>query len=471
MKNFRYADIHCHPNLKAYGHSFDKRKNTKSDMWFHSGPSFFTKKLHQFTGITKFSQTSFTTMARSNAKIILLSLYPFEKGFFSNSNIPSQITAMLGNWGIEIGYRRIRHLQKHTDYFQDLQNEYQFVLNSEKNQLIDTKKCCWQLTANWQDVEETCNKENTIAVIITIEGAHVFNSGLGDFGVEPDENEILKNIDVVKKWEFPPLFIGLGHNFNNDLCGHARSLQRLGKMVNQSKNLENGLSELGIKVIDALLDTSNGRSIIIDLKHMSLLARQEYMQLLKTKYAQRQIPIIVSHGSVTGLSFNGKSINTSCLDIFNPESINFYDEEIIAITKSGGLFGLQMDIGIHVDTKKLKCNMPLSANDTALSRSAGIIWNQLQHIAVLLDSNGLFSWGSTAVGSDFDGSINPFPGILTAEGFEPLAQELVLLAQNFLSGSSLLHSENSQMSAEEIIDLFFYSNMVSFLKKNYQKQV
>lgn len=467
MKNFRYADIHCHPNLKAFGHSFDKRKNTKSNMWFYSKPSFFAKKLHQFTGITKFSQTSFTTMARSNAKIILLSLYPFEKGFFTNSNIPSQITAMLGNWGIEIGYRRIRHLQKHTNYFDDLLSEYQFVLNSSKEQVIDGKTQRWQLTANWQDVEAASKQENTIAVIITIEGAHVFNSGLGDFGVEPDENEILKNIDVVKKWEFPPLFIGLGHNFNNDLCGHARSLQRLGKMVNQSKNLEKGLSELGIKVIDALLDTSNGRSIFIDLKHMSLLARQEYMHLLKTKYAHKQIPIIVSHGSVTGLSFNGNSINAACLDIFNPENINFYDDEIIAITKSGGLFGLQMDIGIHVDTKKLKCNMPLSAKDTALSRSAGIIWNQLQHIAVLLDSNGLFSWGSTAVGSDFDGSINPFPGILTAESFEPLSKELIVLARNFLEKKWFTLPINMQISAEEIIGLFLYDNLHIFLKNNY----
>ena len=467
MKNFRYADIHCHPNLKAYGHSFDKRKNRKSDMWFHSSPSFFAKKLHQLTGITKFSQTSFTAMARSNAKIILLSLYPFEKGFFNNSNIPSQITAMLGNWGIEIGYRRIRHLQKHTDYFQDLQNEYQYVLNSEKNQLIDTKKYCWQLTADWQEVEAASNKENTIAVIITIEGAHVFNCGLGDFGVEPDEIEILKNIDVVKKWEFPPLFIGLGHNFNNDLCGHARSLQRLGKMVNQSKNLENGLSALGIKVIDVLLSNSNGRTILIDLKHMSLLARLEYMQLLKTKYAERQIPIIVSHGSVTGLSLNGQSINNACLDIFNRESINFYDEEIIAITKSGGLFGLQMDIGIHADIKKLKNNMPLVAKETALIRSAGIIWNQLQHIAVLLDSNGLFSWGSTAVGSDFDGSINPFPGILTAESFAPLAEELIVLAGNFLEKKTLSLPVNIQITAEEIIGLFLYDNLHRFLKNNY----
>lgn len=467
MGNFRYADIHCHPNLKSFGHSFDKRKNPKSDMWYHLPPSFFAKKIHQLTGISKFSQSDFSTMARANAKIILLSLYPFEKGFFINPILPAQLTAFLADFGIEIGYRRIRHLQKHTDYFNDLLNEYQFVLTSGKQKVIDGKTQGWQLTANWQDVEKVAMLENTIAVIITIEGAHVFNSGLGDFGVQLDEKEILLNIEKVKKWEYAPLFIGLGHNFNNDLCGHARSLQRLGKLVNQNKNLETGLSDLGIKVIHALLDNSNGRSIYIDLKHMSPLSRQEYIELLKTDYCHRQIPLLVSHGAVTGLSITGHKSNTGCYDIFNTGSINFNDEEIIAISKSGGLFALQMDIGINADLKKLRNNMPAVVNENTHRRSAKIIWNQLQHIAVLLDNHGLFSWGITAVGSDFDGSINPFPGMLTAEGFEPVAKELVILADNFLSLKTLKLAQNMHTSTEEIVDLFFYGNMASFLKKNF----
>jgi microsomal dipeptidase-like Zn-dependent dipeptidase len=467
MNNFRYADIHCHPNLKTFGHSFDKRKNSKADMWFHSPATLFAKQLHRFTGVTKFSQANFTLMARSDARIILLSLYPFEKGFFTSPGLPPKVAAMLADWGIEIGYQRIRHLQKHTDYFRDLQDEYQFVLNSEKKQLIGGVTQSWQLADNWEDVEEISRQENTIAVILTIEGAHVFNSGLGDFGVEPDEKNILSNISKVKGWEHPPLFIGLAHNFNNDLCGHARSLQRLGKLVDQTKNMESGLSELGIKVIHALLDNQNGRPIFIDLKHMSLLSRQQYMQLLEEAYPGRQVPLIVSHGSVTGLSFGGYRSNTGCLDIFNPESINFYDEEIIAIARSGGLFGLQMDMGIHTDLKKIKINMTGFAGETPIRRSARIIWNQLQHIAGMLDAHGLFCWGNTSVGSDFDGSINPFPGILTVEGFEPLSRELKVLAREFLCQQTLSLPANNQLSPEEIIDLFLYGNLHRFLKNNY----
>ena len=467
MENFRYADIHCHPNLKTFGHSFDKRLNSKSDMWYRQLPTFLTEKIHQLTGLTKFSQTSFTNIAAANGKIVFLSLYPFEKGFFINPKIKPSIVAILANWAIEIGYRRIRYLQKHTDYFQDLQNEYQFVLDSQQQHSLDGITHRWQLTDSLQDVKTILEQENSIAVIITIEGAHVFNTGLGGFGKRLDEEEILSNVYKVKKWKYRPLFIGLAHNFNNDLCGHARSLQRLGNLVDQGENLNSGISKLGIKVIRALLNNSDGRSIYIDLKHMSLRSRGEYMQLLKTEYENRKIPLVVSHGSVTGLSIKGNTIDSGCYDIFNENDLNFYNEEIVAIAISNGLFALQMDIGNNADSNKLKRNMPKIANETPLRRSSRIIWNQLKHIALVLDNSGLFAWGTTAIGSDYDGSINPFPGILSAESFRLMANELVLLAEDFLKSNILRLDENKRLPAEQIIDLFLFGNTESFLKIHY----
>jgi hypothetical protein len=85
----------------------------------------------------------------------------------------------------------------------------------------------------------------------------------------------------------------------------------------------------------------------------------------------------------------------------------------------------------------------------------------------MLDAHGLFCWGNTSVGSDFDGSINPFPGILTVEGFEPLSRELKVLAREFLCQQTLSLPANNQLSPEEIIDLFLYGNLHRFLKNNY----
>ncbi|MBK6635210.1 MAG: hypothetical protein IPG38_13685 [Chitinophagaceae bacterium] len=92
-------------------------------------------------------------MTKGKARIISLSLYPFEKGFFINPNVTPPLAAFLADWGIEIGYHRIRHLQKHTNYFQDLRQEYEFVLNNRQHQIIRDESYHWQLTANWQEVE------------------------------------------------------------------------------------------------------------------------------------------------------------------------------------------------------------------------------------------------------------------------------------------------------------------------------
>ncbi len=156
------------------------------------------------------------------------------------------------------------------------------------------------------------------------------------------------------------------------------------------------------------------------------------------------------------------------MDIFNAESINFYDEEIVAIANSGGLLGLQMDRTIHTGFQKQNKTFAASAIHPSIRGSAIIIWNQLQYIAHLLDSQGIFCWGITAVGSDFDGSINPFPGILTAENFKPLSEELCLLANRFQEQQTLSLPENKNISPEEIIDHFFYGNLHRFLENNYR---
>jgi microsomal dipeptidase-like Zn-dependent dipeptidase len=463
MRQFQYSDLHCHPNLKAFGHNFDKKKTKRSNMWWEKSPSYLTRIIHRLTGITKFSQASFTSIAKGNGKIIFLSLYPFEKGFFNYPRIFLRLGAFIANWAIEIGYKRVRSIQRHSNYFEDLLNEYDFVLRSDRRIEIDGVMHQWTLTHNWQEVKEVIQVDNSIAVIITIEGSHVFNCGLGNFGLDTQEKEVLNNIGKVKQWEFPPLFIGLAHNFNNDLCGHAESLQRLGKAVNQSKHMGEGIFDFGRKVIRALLDDKNGRSIYIDLKHMSKLARQQYLQILEEDYYDRNIPIIVSHGSVTGRSWDSARSNTMCHDIFNENEINFYDEEILAIAKSNGLFALQLDISIHVDFKKLNKNLPGAADETQLQTSAKIIWNQLQHIAFILDENNLFAWGTAAIGSDFDGSINPFPGILTARDLGLLAEELARMADQFLVQQKMTVPCNREITGENIIDLLMIGNAERFL--------
>ena len=146
---FQYSDLHCHPNLKTYGHSFSKKlSNKKQNVWYYKPPHFFTKLLNVTLGVTRFSQADFSTLSKGGAKIIFASLYPFEKGFFINAAGRGSLSAWLSNLITDIGFQRIRNLQQHTNYFQDLENEYNFFKNSQKSFHINGQVYNWSLVGN-----------------------------------------------------------------------------------------------------------------------------------------------------------------------------------------------------------------------------------------------------------------------------------------------------------------------------------
>ena len=263
----KFADLHCHPNLKTFGHSFSEKSlktKKKSSLWYTFPPTWFSKAFNAITGMTRFRQADFTTMTRAHVRIVMISLYPFEKGFFINGFLNGPLSAKFANLITGIGFKRIRFIQKHCDYFSDLENEYRFLLDSVKEKKVDGLLRRWRFVDSFSSLEHLLEDPNSVAIITTIEGAHIFNSGLEAYGKVTREEEVLGNIAKVKKWKFPPLFITLAHNFNNDLCGHARSLERLGPLVDQSENLYNGFSALGLKVVKALL-VEGDKPIYIDV--------------------------------------------------------------------------------------------------------------------------------------------------------------------------------------------------------------
>ena len=452
-KIFVFADFHCHPTLKTYGHTFENSKygHKRRNIWFKQNNSFLRKLICQFVGLTKFSQADFTTLKQGNVKIVTASLYPFEKGFFINLAGRGSVSAFLANIITGISYYRIRNIQKHTNYFQDLEKEYLFLIEAVSN---DNKNILFFPTKK-EDFNHIEN--NKTAVVISIEGAHVFNSGLNKYGRETNENEVINNIYKVKKWKIPPVTITFAHNFINDFCGHAKSLEPLGVLVDQNEMLNQGFTELGFKVIDALLNEQNGKIIYPDLKHMSLKSRMQYYDYLKKKYSENKIPIVVSHGAVTGCSWATRVLNTS--SIFCNTDINFYDEEILKIAESNGLFAIQLD-GKRLTEKKILKELYIK-KDKAYA-SAEIIWKHIEHIAVVLDENDLFSWNVTCIGSDFDGTIEPLPGIYTAEDLPLLAQNLTKLATSFLLNHNFKNDYNYKITSEEIIYRFCYKNINDF---------
>lgn len=464
---FRIADLHCHPNLKTFGNSFSKNAGNKSHVWNYQPPTNRTKLFNIISGITKFTQADFTTMSKGNVKISFVSLYPFEKGFFINKYFNNSISAVLANFITSIGFRRIRFLQKHTDYFKDLNNEYNFFNNSCKEHKVEDKICKWELVSSWNSIEKNLKEGNINSVILTIEGAHVFNSGLNKYGRETDEKEVLDNVKKIKNWEHPPFFITFAHNFNNDLCGHARSLKQLGPLVNQFENLNKGFSNLGLKVAKLFLNNNNQNRILIDMKHMSLKSRLEYYDIVEKEY-NYTIPIIVSHGAVTGTNLSGNHLSSVDNSFFCSDDINFFDEELVVIAKSKGLFAIQMDGNRLTNKFKLKKSIFNYNSRKACRNSAKIVWSQLQHIAEILDAHEMEGWGIGSLGTDFDGTINPLPGIWTANHLQFLANELLDLASLYLKNkNSLKLSINKNISPRDLIEKFVFNNATNFLKNNF----
>jgi len=463
---FQFADLHCHPNLKTYGHSFDRKKlNKRLNVWNYEPPHFFTKLLNVMLGVTRFSQSDFTTLSKGGAKIIFATLYPFEKGFFINKAGKGPFSAMISDLVTGIGYHRVRNLQLHTDYYHDLEKEYTFFLNSQKTCQINDQMFNWRLIADQNDLNKSLATDNEIAVILAIEGAHVFNSGLTEYGRPISEVEILENIRKVKSWEHPPLYITFAHNFNNDLCGHADSLEPIKHFVNQRKGMNTGFTALGIKVLHELLSTENGKPIYIDIKHMSLEARKEYFKILESDYSNNMPPTLVSHGAVNGLSLAKKSIDADS-NFFYHSDINFYDEEIMIIGKSGGLFAIQFDTRRiakpELVKKKLKS---MFMKDNPLL-AAELIWRQIQHVSEVLDRGGHYGWATACIGSDYDGTIDPLPGVWTAEYFSSLYEGLLAKANSYLKNpNSLILKENKEITADEIVSRFFLDNAVSFVRR------
>jgi microsomal dipeptidase-like Zn-dependent dipeptidase len=480
-----YVDIHCHPSLKPYSKSFKynptkrnaqdtKRKNS---IWHYSPPNFLEKFVNRIVTLTKFTQTDLTAIAKSNTKVFVVALYPFEKHFFGKEIVGVKgVTDVLVNLAASISQSRMDYIRSNNDYFADLIDEYNYYLQLHNQVLnIDGKIYTYRLVRNFQDIENNFTAETDtkkiINIILTIEGGHSFNIGLDMHKDMASRTEVIGNINAIKNWEHRPMFITLAHHFYNELCGHARSITIGMLKKNQDRGLNTGITELGLEVIDLLLDKSIGKRIPIDVKHLSTASRKAYYKLLDTKYAAEKIPVIASHGACNGKhSIEQWNIPTFSEheDWFCDIDINFYDEELIRIARSNGIFGIQLDERRIGSSKAISESRMIFPNKRKqLQKKALLVWRQVQHIAEVLDKEGLFCWGIQSIGSDFDGIVNPINGLWTAENMKDLAEEMLNHAEEYLSKNLVMLNDFNTINAETIVKRVMHENAMEFIKRNY----
>ena len=479
-----YVDFHCHPAMKPYGKSFkgksakknDPNRQRKSSIWHYNPPTLVDKVLNYVAGLTKFSQSNISALAYGEVRIISASLYPLEKGFVCNKLGKGLASDLLSNLVTGLSKKRIDHLQAMKDYFTDLEDEYQYYRQlSDRFISLEGGSFRYKLVSGFDEIlNDLSNQANdTVYIILSIEGAHVFNTGLDANKDTAKVSEVLANIKKVKNWPHPPFFITLAHHFYNEICGHAKSLSGFSNaLIDQSRGMDSGFTELGMKVVRSLLDNEKGRRIYIDIKHMSAVSRKAYFDLLDSEYQGEDIPIIVSHGAVNGLkslSDRTRAIQTTA-GKFREVDINFFDDEIVKIARSNGMFCLQLDERRVASEAELKnASGQIKRREIFYYRSR-LLWNQIQHIVEVLDKENLFAWGNMAFGSDFDGIIDPLNGFWTAEELPFLEENLSKHAYNYMNDEGQnLQNDFNKIKATEIVSRIMCDNGLAFLERYFTR--
>ncbi|MBK8501044.1 MAG: hypothetical protein IPL46_01920 [Saprospiraceae bacterium] len=261
-------------------------------------------------------------------------------------------------------------------YYEVLQAEYDF-LEKNQNELPAFGKIKYELARNFADTQRII-QEGKIAVIHTIEGCNAFLDLSGRFehhlGNESSQNareivDILKkNIKDFRQKAFPPFIITLAHHQYNFLCGHSPSFISLSKLFLQQEGetirertgekihfYDVGIRSWAFEVIELILEKRAGEvRTLIDTKHMSPAAREDYHAFIKRKRAEGDlIPIIQTHTGVSGRAkmsearIASKTLELKLRDrkksFFNTGSINLFDDEIRDIIESKGMIGIMLD--------------------------------------------------------------------------------------------------------------------------------
>jgi len=492
-----FSDLHCHAALFSFNRLYP-------DTWHE-----------QFSPVFP-AQGNFSQLARGNVRVVMVSLYPVEQGFVTVKPLNigvGDITDLLAKIIVDMPKERANEIQDFNhSYFNDLLKELNFLQHSAlpvahrvRLKGLKWKKFSYRIVSDFNDLKNIlnldnnlnpgANAENIIAVILTIEGAHVL--GVGQRNTLHEDISDLKtilseNIAKLKKLGPPgkegtwcPFFISLEHHFWNQLGGHAVSLWKvIRKVMDQTPGINSGISDLGKFVVDELLSTSNGRRILIDNAHMSIKVRRWYYNYLSQR--SDNIPLMVSHTGVNGKATMADAempgTQETIHDVadklykksteFNPWDIFITDEEIMIIHNSGGIIGLNLDQRIMMGKKRLDEIKKLVRGKSVHEKCE--IWiepllNEILHIAghILLQTGQPEKiWDNISIGSDFNGMITPIKAFRNAEKF-PLLHDYLLKGLLKMAGTVPPLFNKSEADIREITDKIMWKNNLLFLEKHF----
>ena len=334
-----YFDFHLHPSFKPF--LSDDRPDHKPDCWRK-----MTNNIPFIKAVLE-SQSCLDQMKKGNINLAVNACIAIEAPMTSSfliRHVAPALTYLDPDMVI---------IPTFNSYFENMLKEIEHLKKSQNHNPAEGQT--FQILKSMKDFDP-----DQLNVILAIEGGHNLDNR---HNVALDEK-----LAELKRGENRFLYLTLTHLSDFVTATHCYGM----KLIKDAKPFMPqgvGIKEIGYKVIDTAFDESiGGHKILIDIKHMSLVSRQQFYAYRREKYPD--VPIIATHMGVTGISYKNTVIasyfseppkrNGEFVEViydkprgigegsikkteFNPWSINLYDEEFAEIIDSDGLIGLSMD--------------------------------------------------------------------------------------------------------------------------------
>lgn len=491
----KYADLHIHSTLRPFINKHYSTKEGLTSVWEQRLPS----KREADNDVIHFSEADFSSLIEGRVKFAFTALYPLEQGWFQPKRLKF-LFRLFAKFVTHFPYRVIKIFQgDNYNYFELLKAEGEFLVNQTKQSKLFTfdgidYKFKARIPHSKQELQNYLQELTTLIVIPTIEGINALLPTNAK-NVETVPFEVIQsNINFLKNSEYRPFFITLSHHFYNGMCGHAKSfgfgtlrMKIVGYFIDQSWGMTADLSPKCRQVIEKLLGIGKfqgEKRILIDVKHLNTISRQQYFKIIESHNKENPddiIPIIASHVGYSGrhyfeyttdikahLSNEGFVKSTS---YFNESEINLSNKDVEAIFKSQGIIGINLDERIISSNDVIKKSKKIK-NKIELKKfwAKQIVRNITEMAKVIFNSNIYDEeaksrvWDMFSIGSDYDGFINPVDSYVSSIDLPSLSEYIA----KALKEDEIFKSYNFGLTAEDLTKKIMGENVKNFLIKYFQ---
>ncbi len=471
------VDLHAHATSLPIGrYNLGKAGLRANNSWiWNSGSNKnIVNSILSLIGVKSFFQSNLSAAVKGDVKVLGVSIYVPEV-FYIKNKLPQKFYNGRDVMVNSYGENSIHKVESGTyDYFRELRKHYDFLKNLEYAQEGVTRfKIAKSFSHLQVDLEESTSD---ISVVLCIEGAHALGCGYPEFFKhQPSPRQVdhvLQNIEKIKKWEHPVLYITLCHHFYNQICGHVNiHHQDIDETSDMLYGMDFPISDFGYKVIDKLLRWENGRRMLIDIHHMSTSGRQKYYDYLNKLIEKEEnyVPVVCSHSAPNGRASYGVDPDEVSNPYLNPGDAGLFDMDILTIASTNGIIGLQLDQQMITNPKFLKKTMRKSLLATNAQKRkiwARLLWENIKYIAELLSENGYPPWDFITIGSNFDGSIKPLRKFENVTELDSLAHCINLRIKEYLESVECRLPLKYQTSSVDILEKLMNGNAMRFMKEN-----